>query len=188
MIGTATFAEMLGQNIQYFMPWRIVHDYEQGVRFKKGAIVETIKTAGWYWFLPLRDKIEVVPTVWRGVDLPSISVMLEQEGKYEPVTIAGKMGFEIYDAGLLYKTTDSTRESLENITVSTIARTLREYDLPHVYRHTRTLENKITTLVNKEVNGRGIKVTDIALSTLVSAHQYKIFGDDIAKCLETFQS
>jgi len=103
-------------------PWVIVAPWEQGVRVRCGRYTRVLN-AGFYFKIPILDKVYVLPTRRQFVNLPPLDI---EVGK-SPLTLAMIVGFNIEDVEKVLNSVTQPEDAVADMVASFAARYVREH-------------------------------------------------------------
>ncbi len=170
--------DIFGTLIEYIekiVPIRIIHTYEQGVRWSLGRPGPILK-AGIYFFVPGLESIDTLPATLSPAQFEIDFQTLD--GK-ECTTRIG-MEYKIADIVQLYSTVQEG-EIVENLpTLSIIASglatgVLSNHTLEGLWANKEIIEEEMTDECNAEFNKKGIEIIDMRISSLKTTAGYKVF-------------
>lgn len=165
------------ENLARLLPFRIVHDYEQAVRFTLGHAGPTIRgpEKGWCLFIPLIQRIEIVDATWGQVLLDTQS--FETLDKIS-VTVSGAIIYKVVDARsylLSVFDTDATA-TLRAIAKGCISAVLLQKSYESIRANKKNVEDLILEELKNEIQGWGLEVRKIHLHDVIRARSIRIHG------------
>jgi regulator of protease activity HflC (stomatin/prohibitin superfamily) len=164
-------------NLANLLPFRIIHDYEQAVRFTFGHAGPTIQGTkrGWCLFVPLVQRVQIVDVTWGQVLFDSQSV--ETKDKVS-LSVSGAAIYKVRDAQsyLLSVFDTDAAATLRAIAKGCIASVLigRTYDEIHADKE--SIERTIVEKFSQEVEGWGLDIHKVHIHDLTKARNIRLHG------------
>ncbi len=164
-------------NLANLLPFRIVHDYEQAVRFTFGHAGPTIHGVkrGWCLFMPLFQKVQIVDATWGQVLLDSQSI--ETEDKMN-ISVSGAAIYKVSDARsylLSVFDTDATA-TLRAIAKGCMASVLIKRTYKQIHADKEDTEKVIVEKLRQEVEGWGLEIHKVHIHDLAKARNIRLHG------------
>jgi regulator of protease activity HflC (stomatin/prohibitin superfamily) len=171
------FLVTIVENLARLLPFRIVHDYEQAVRFTLGHAGPTIRglERGWCFFVPLIQRVETVDATWGQVLLDTQS--FETMDKVS-LTVSGAIIYRVIDARcylLSVFDTDATA-TLRAIVKGCISAVLSRQSYDNIMAGKKNVENLVLADFRGEIEGWGLEVRRVHLHDLIRARSIRIHG------------
>lgn len=176
MIELGNLVGYVFENLAKLIPGRTVHDQERGVRFTWGHARREQLEPGWWWFLPLRQSIEIYPVKDQVRDVAVQSLTTKDD-----VAVSASMciEYEVFDAVLVYTEVHEFDESLTALAKIYLARAVRTRTYESVRQHQRRTELAIKTALSRDVERWGARIIKVGLESFVRARQVRLMGDAI---------
>ena len=164
-------------NLANLLPFRIIHDYEQAVRFTFGHAGPTIHGVkrGWCLFVPLFQKVQIIDATWGQVLLDSQSV--ETKDKMN-ISVSGAAIYRVKDARsylLSVFDTDATA-TLRAIAKGGIASVIMKKTYNQIHKDKEDTEKAIIEKFRQEVEGWGIEIHKVHIHDLAKARNIRLHG------------
>lgn len=164
-------------NLAKLLPFRIVHDYEQAVRFTFGHAGPTIrgKDRGWCLFFPVVQRVESVDATWGQVLLGSLSI--ETVDKVS-LSVSGAIVYKVHDARdyLLSVFDNDSIATLRAITKGCISQVMITETYGAILADTDRVQNRIAERLRQEVDGWGLTVRQVHLHDLIKTRNIRLHG------------
>lgn len=154
-------------------PFRIVHSYQQGVRFWLGRDVAELQP-GFYMVCPFLGSIEMVDVAQDVINLPVNSVTT-QDGR--SISFSANIVFEIASARKKYVKVQDFATSLDALASGHLAACVRGQLWETLSAEQDSLEAEIKKRLQKAVRKWGVSIVAVHLTDMVEARQYRLFGD-----------
>jgi hypothetical protein len=119
------------QNFLNLLPVRIVHSYEQGVRFSFGEDTALIRNSGIYFYIPLVQSIEIQSVAEDGIILPNQAV--ETKDKVS-VSVSGVVSYKIRNLRLYWTRVKDFNKVLSMNAMAYLSREVRKYSYEEVHQ------------------------------------------------------
>lgn len=155
-------------------PFRIVHSFQQGVRFWLGRDVAELQP-GFYVFCPFLGSIELVDVAQDVINLPVNSVTT-QDGR--SISFSANIVFEIANARKKYVKVQDFGTSLDALASGHLAACVRGQLWETVQEDQDALEEEIKRRLQKAVTKWGVKIVAVHITDMVEARQYRLFTDE----------
>lgn len=164
-------------NLANLLPFRIIHDYEQAVRFTFGHAGPTIHGTkrGWCLFVPLFQRIQIVDATWGQVLFDSQSIETKDK---ENLSVSGAAIYKVSDARsylLSVFDTDATA-TLRAIAKGCIASVLISKSYGEIHADKECTENAVVEKFRQEVDGWGLEIHKVHIHDLTKARNIRIHG------------
>jgi regulator of protease activity HflC (stomatin/prohibitin superfamily) len=164
-------------NLANLLPFRIVHDYEQAVRFTFGHAGPTIHGTkhGWCLFVPLFQRIQIVDATWGQVLFDSQSV--ETKDKVN-LSVSGAAIYKVRDARsylLSVFDTDATA-TLRAIAKGCIASVLIGKTYGEIHADKESTERTVVEKFRDEVDGWGLEIYKVHIHDLIKTRNIRLHG------------
>lgn len=164
-------------NLANLLPFRIVHDYEQAVRFTFGHAGPTIHGTkrGWCLFLPLFQRIQLVDATWGQIRFDTQSV--ETRDKVN-LSVSGAAIYKVRDARsylLSVFDTDATA-TLRAIAKGCISSVLIKKSYEEIHVDKESTEKAIVEKFRQEVESWGLEIHKVHLHDLIKARNIHLHG------------
>jgi regulator of protease activity HflC (stomatin/prohibitin superfamily) len=165
--------EWLVNNVFALFPVKKIHSYERGVRFWWGKDVAELK-AGIYLYVPYFGSIEVVDIQQQTHNLVSQSMTSKD---LLPITFSCNLTYRVKNARKNFTVVHNFDSSLENVVMMVAADEAAKRSWKELVSHREEIEAIILDRINETVKKWGAVVDSFAFTDLVTARQYRIFGD-----------
>ncbi|MFC1636919.1 SPFH domain-containing protein [Planctomycetota bacterium] len=167
----------LMNNLANLLPFRIIHDYEQAVRFTFGHAGPTIHGVkkGWCLFAPLFQRVQIVDATWGQVLFDSQSI--ETKDKMN-ISVSGAAIYKVRDARsylLSVFDTDATA-TLRAIAKGCMASVLIEKAYHQIHADKEKAEKAIVEKFRQEVEGWGLEIHKVHIHDLTKARNIRLHG------------
>lgn len=154
------------------VPARIIESWEQGIRFRRGEPDPDPLGPGIWFFKPFLDRIEVIPTKPRFIDLPTQSVTTQDN---QTVTFSANICYEIENAVLAYTEVHDLEDFMSRASMGHLHGKIHEWSLVDLMAHLKDLEKSLEGTLQTRVRKWGIKVLDVKLTDMVKTRQYRLY-------------
>ena len=168
-----SLVEAILTNLAQLLPWRIVHSYERGVRFRLGRDVEEL-LPGWHWFWPAFESIDIVNVAPETRNLPTQTVM-SKDGK--PVTFSANVCYRITDARQMFVSVQDFDEAMIAYAMCHLASEIGARTLVGLRRDREELEPNLADSLSEKVGAWGAAIEWVGITDLANANAYRVFGD-----------
>jgi regulator of protease activity HflC (stomatin/prohibitin superfamily) len=156
-----------------FWPTRIVHSYQQGVRFRNGQDISLLRT-GFYVFIPVIESIELVVTA-QDVEWTGVQSLMLMDGT--EVTIDGKLLYRVRNARMYFVNVTEFKTSLSGICEIHLARAVRKLaNLAELLEKQEEIETELKGVLSKAAFDWGVDVKDYGFANLTTAKASRMFG------------
>lgn len=164
-------------NLANLLPFRIVHDYEQAVRFSFGHAGRTIRGEkhGWCLFVPLFQRIQIVDATWGQVSFDSQSVETKDAVN---VSVSGAAIYRVLDARnylLSVFDTDATA-TLRAIAKGCMGSVLITKTYSEAHTDKENIEKEIAQKFRQEVKGWGLEIDKVHIHDFTRARNIRLHG------------
>lgn len=168
---------LLGDNLAKLVPVKIVRSYQQGVKFDNGCDVGLLG-AGWHWYVPFRQSIEVVDVAEDIIDceVQSLTTKPDEHGNAEEVTLSFAITVKIADARKLFVGLQDWAVNIERAARRYIHRRVRAWTYRELIDNQTALEAGLKDTLRGRFDKWGIDITDCGLTDLTSARNYRLYG------------
>jgi len=141
---------------------RVINQYERGVKFRLGRYVGTLGP-GLKWIIPFIERIKKVDIRVVTVDIPSQEVMSKDN---VPVKINGVVFFKVLQADKAILEVEHYKYAVSQLAQSALRDMCGKAQLDEVLAKRDEIGEKIQTVVDKETDPWGIKVTDVKIKDI----------------------
>ena len=179
-----SFGELLaaiGEWVWELWPFRIVNQWQQGIRITGGHIRRTLEynnglfKTGIHWFIPLIGDLERLDVKTRVNELAHQTFTL-RDGK--AVTIAATARWRIRDLAALFDKVDDPENSvLEAIRATIGAEAVKRETAQGMIDE--EFREDIAKAARKEMHGWGVDLVGVGITTVVEAQTLRLIVDDI---------
>ena len=167
----------LMNNLANLLPFRIIHDYEQAVRFTFGHAGPTIHGTkqGWCLFMPLFQRVQIVDATWGQVLFDSQSV--ETKDKVN-LSVSGAAIYIVKDARdyLLSVFDTDAAATLRAIAKGCIASVLIVKTYGEIHADKESMERTAAEKFRQEVDGWGLEIHKVHIHDLTKARNIRLHG------------
>ena len=164
-------------NLVNLLPFRIIHDYEQAVRFTFGHAGPTIrgKERGWCLFVPLFQRVIIVDATWGQVLLDAQTIQTQDK---IPLSVSGATIYRISDArSYLLSVFDTDAAAvLRAVAKGVIASVLMAKAYNDIYRDKEGIQEEIVDRFRKEIDGWGVEISKVHLHDLIQTRNIRLHG------------
>lgn len=168
---------IISENLSKLIPVKIVRSYQQGVKFSDGVDVALL-SAGWHWYWPFKQAIEVVDVAEDVIDcqVQSLTTKLDEGGRAEEVTLSFVITFKVADARKLFVGLQDYAVNIERAARRYIHRRVRAWTYRELIDKQTDLESGLKDTLTKRFEKWGVEITDVGLTDLTSARNYRVYG------------
>jgi regulator of protease activity HflC (stomatin/prohibitin superfamily) len=186
------------ENFARLVPVRIVHSYEQGIRFRLGKDISQLDQ-GMYFFWPFFESIEIESVANRFKETPLQDLVTKDNIL---VTVAGSFGYSIQSFRKYWIKLQDHENSIENLGQRAIAWAIPRYSFESILDDLRENSNgdgerkedgfnyDIQRRLKHELNPYGIKVDSFGLTTFTRPKPLRLIvagGGDRDKIIRSSQ-
>lgn len=165
--------EAILSNLATLLPWRIVHTYERGVKFRRGRVQMRALDPGWHWFWPMLESIDVVNVALETRNLPTQSV-LTKDGK--SITFSCNVCYRITDACRMFVAIQDFDSAVEAFAMVHLAGAIGTRTMAALKKDREALELELCEGLTAKVADWGAEIEWVGLTDLVDARSYRLFG------------
>lgn len=180
-----SFGELLaavGEWIWELWPFRIVTQWQQGIRTTGGHIRRTLEYdnglfgTGVHWFVPLIGDLERLDVKTRVNELANQTFTLRGGAS---VTIAATARWRIRDLAALFDKVDDPENSVLEAIRSTIgAEAVKREKAEELV--SEEFRDDVAKAARREMHGWGVDLVGVGITTLVEAQTLRLIVDEIA--------
>jgi len=154
--------------IVHIVPLTIILQFNNGVKYRFGKYVKTLKP-GIYFKFPYLERILQEQAVDTTILLPAISV--------NNYVARGSIGYKITDMGKYYNKVYNTKSALSDLgcVILRLACMVNERDV--IVQE--DFGDYLRQLLQKEVRNYGIKINFFELAEFTDSRSYKLFNENI---------
>ena len=164
-------------NLVNLLPFRIIHDYEQAVRFSFGHAGRTIRgvQSGWCLFVPLFQRVTIVDATWGQVLFDTQTIQTLDK---VPLSVSGAMIYRVSDArSYLLSVFDTDAAAvLRAVAKGVICSVLITYTYEAIYKDKEAIEETILQRFREVIDGWGIEIRTIYLHDLIQTRNIRLHG------------
>ena len=164
-------------NLANLLPFRIIHDYEQAVRFTFGHAGPTIRgfEHGWCLFVPLFQRIIIVDATWGQVLFDTQTIQTRDKIS---LSVSGATIYRISDArNYLLSVFDTDAAAvLRAVAKGAMASVLITHTYEEVYRDKEAVQEQIMQRFCQEIDGWGVEVSKVYLHDLIQTRNIRLHG------------
>ena len=141
---------------------RIINQYEKGAKFRLGKYVGTL-SPGLKWVIPGIEWIKKVDMRVIAEDIPSQEVMTKDN---VPIRVNGVVFFKVVEAEKAVLEVSNYRYAVAQLAQSSLRDMVGKADLDTILSKREEIGNKIRSIVDKETDPWGIKITDVKIKDI----------------------
>jgi regulator of protease activity HflC (stomatin/prohibitin superfamily) len=171
------FFTALLNNLKSLLPFRIIHDYEQAVRFSFGHAGPTIHgtKCGWCLFVPLVQTIQIVDATWGQVSFDTQSIETNDNIQ---LSVSGATVYKVSDARsyLLSVFDTDAAATLRAIGKGCISSVLLEKTYNEVCANKESTEGEIAERLRRELDRWGLNIHKVHLHDIVRTKNIRLHG------------
>ncbi|MEN8127831.1 MAG: SPFH domain-containing protein, partial [Planctomycetota bacterium] len=164
-------------NLVNLLPFRIIHDYEQAVRFTFGHAGPTIRgeERGWCLFVPLFQRVIIVDATWGQVLFDTQTIQTRDK---VPLSVSGAAIYRVSDArSYLLSVFDTDAAAvLRAAAKGVIASILIAQTYEEIYHDKEAIEKQIVERFRQEITGWGIEIGKVHLHDLIRTRNICLHG------------
>lgn len=172
------FFEFLGRIWANVVCCRIIENWQQGVRFRRGKPEPKPLPAGIWFHWPTIDRIEPVPCKERFIDLP-VQSATTKDGRN--VTFSVNVGYSIFNGVLACTEVHDLEDAMSRIAMGHLHRRIHEWDLAQLMEQLAKLEQSLEGTLTTRVKRWGCQVDDVGITDMVEtgllAGQLRLYKD-----------
>jgi regulator of protease activity HflC (stomatin/prohibitin superfamily) len=166
-----TFIDWLLSIWKEIVPVAVVESWERGCRFRRGVPEPTELGPGIWFFVPFFDRIEIIPTKARFIDLPVQSIATADGVE---IALSANIGYEITDAVKAYTEVHDYEESLARLAAGHLHRRIHEQTHAELVANLGKLEKSLEGTLTTRAKKWGIVIQDVGVTDLVKARAYRL--------------
>jgi regulator of protease activity HflC (stomatin/prohibitin superfamily) len=167
------FLAYLFGKLYLLWPLRIVHSYQQGVRFWLGRDVAELGP-GLYIFPPFLGSIELVDVAEDVITLP-VNSIATLDGR--SISFSANIVFRIRSARKKYTKVQDFSTSLDALASGHLSACVRAQTWEAIHDNQDALEAEMRRVLNRTVRKWGVRIVAVHVTDMVEAKQYRLFGD-----------
>jgi len=187
MFGGGTLVEWVGENLKALAPFRVIRDYQQGAKFTlghAGGAAHWIRwrtkgdesqalplVAGWHWFVPVFQDIEVVDVTPDAIDLKVQNVTTTDD---IAVALSFNVEYVIADAVQFYLGIQDLEINFEAVARMVVSRRVRGKTWAEVYEGQKELEDEVKATLKRRAERYGVKVLDLGITDLGRTRVFRL--------------
>jgi regulator of protease activity HflC (stomatin/prohibitin superfamily) len=160
VVGAETFLQAVVANIASLFPVRIIHSYEQGVKFSRG-IDRKLLQPGFHFFIPGYQSIHAESVVPQTINLPTQSFITRDN--YD-VSVSSNLEYQVVDVRKMWTGVQNLSTSINNTGMGYLSRYGRDNTFSELCKDTSELENKITEALNTKLEPWGTKINEFYIT------------------------
>jgi len=160
-------------NLMELMPFRIVFNYEKGVRWTLGQKPVALEP-GFHWCWWLYHSIEKLTVVEEMIDLPTQTVVTK-DGK--TVVFSVNIGRVIIDPVAHFCSVSDFDESTIALAMTHLHQRIRERDYDDLLAKLPDLERSLRGTLSTRFAKWGAEVTTVGFTDFTQASQFRLFQD-----------
>lgn len=168
-----TWIAYIFDKLYLLWPLRIVHSYQQGVRFWLGKDVQELGP-GCYFFPPFFGSIEIVDVAEDVITLP-VNSITTLDGR--SISFSANIVFRIRSARKKYTKVQDFETSLDALASGHLAACARGQTWTDIHASQDELEQEVRAKLNRTVRKWGVRIIAVHLTDMVEARSYRLFGD-----------
>lgn len=155
-----------------FWPVRIVHSYQQGVRFHNGEDKALLKT-GIHFFWPATGSIEIECVV---EDVANLTPQTLTTADEVTITIDGSVAYKIVNIRKWFTQVTDFHQSLNGKCERHLARVVRNEKFKDLVSSQDLIEENLRKEISAAVENWGVKILDVGLTSFSKTPAYRIYG------------
>lgn len=167
----------LMNNLANLLPFRIIHDYEQAVRFTFGHAGPTIRgpQRGWCLFVPLFQRVIIVDATWGQVLFDTQTIQTRDKVS---LSVSGATIYRVSDArSYLLSVFDTDAAAvLRAVAKGAIASVLIENTYETIYQDKEAIQDQILQRFRQEIDGWGVEISKVYLHDLIQTRNIRLHG------------
>lgn len=164
-------------NLANLLPFRIIHDYEQAVRFTFGHAGPTIRglQRGWCMFVPLFQRVIIVDATWGQVLFDTQTIQTLDKVS---LSVSGATIYRISDArSYLLSVFDTDAAAvLRAVGKGVIASVLIEHTYETIYNKKKDVQDEILKRYRQEIDGWGVEISKVYMHDLIQTRNIRLHG------------
>ncbi len=141
---------------------RIIKQYEQGVKFRLGKYVGIINP-GLRWIIPIIETIKKIDLRIITIDVPSQEIMSADN---VPVRINGVVFFKVVDPTKAVLAVEKYQYAITQLSQAALRDVCGKAELDSILTKREDMGNEIQTIVDKETDPWGIKITNVKIKDI----------------------
>jgi regulator of protease activity HflC (stomatin/prohibitin superfamily) len=146
----------------FFSGIRIINQYERAVKFRLGKFVEVLQP-GFRWIIPILERTEKVDIRVITLDIPSQEVMTQDN---VPIKVNGVVFFRVIDTSKAVLEVEQYKFAISQLSQSSLRDMIGKADLDTVLAKREEIGSKIKSIVDKETDPWGLRVTDVKIKDI----------------------
>ncbi len=167
------FLKEILQRLTCFIPRPLqLTEYEAGVRVSFGKWNKVI-TKGWFWYIPLFQRIIYMEVQTQVVDLRGQSV---QSKDGSSVVVSGAIQYSISDIYKAIFNVQDVDKSLETLALGIILEYMKNKNLEECHDIT-SLKNEIREGIHEAAFGWGLKIEEVYITDLDRTFNLRLIGE-----------
>jgi regulator of protease activity HflC (stomatin/prohibitin superfamily) len=170
-----TIVEAIANNVAILLPFRIVHSYERGVKFRWGKDIATLEP-GCHFFIPGVESIEPINVVPETRNLPT-QTAYTKDGK--AITFSGNVCYRVNDPRKMYTSIQDFDQSMTAFAMVHLAEHIAKRSLAVLRKDRLELESEIADTLSEKVAEWGAQIEWFGLTDIVESRAYRLFGDPL---------
>jgi regulator of protease activity HflC (stomatin/prohibitin superfamily) len=146
----------------FFSGIRIVNQYERAIKFRLGKFVGVLQP-GFRWIIPIIERTKKVDIRVITVDIPSQEVMTQDN---VPIKVNGVVFFRVMDPAKAILEVEQYQYAISQLSQSSLRDMVGKAELDVVLAKREEIGSKIKSVVDKETDPWGLRVTDVKIKDI----------------------
>ena len=156
---------------EQLIPFIIIMDYQEGVRFRLGKFRETLK-AGFFWKIPFADTVIIANVAWEMLPLQPQS-LTTKDGK--SIVVTGLVKFKICDIKKHTINVAHSEAAIGDVTMGIISDEIMDRNWVEVKAGKR--DNRILIKAKNEALEWGIEIQSVTLIDMAEITSIRLVGN-----------
>lgn len=166
-----TWVQALLEWLRTFWPFVIVMEWERGVRYWRGQVIQGDLPPNWYWCVPFFMHVETVPVTPDILKLWSLNVSTKDS---VGLRIRANVRYEIFNAVAAWNNVQDYKDNLGDEARTHLARVVRERDYKDLLADQTTVEREAKNAMNAVVKEWGIKVIRCSITDFIKTKDLSV--------------
>jgi len=167
----------IAEHFAKLLPFRIIHDYEQALRYTFGHAGQTMRgpEKGYCFFIPLIQRVDIVDATWGQVRLDTLSVQAKNKTK---LSISGAVIYRVKDARdyLLRVSDGDSAATLRAVAKGCVASVVMGNGYTSIHKDKEHIETSVARIIQEEVDEWGMEIRDVYLHDVVESRNIHLHG------------
>lgn len=168
------------QQINNLLPFCVIFEYEEGVRFRFGRAVKTLNSSnglfrsGFHFKIPYGDEIMTGVCVETTLTLPAQS-LTTLDG--EPITVKGMVKYRIDDMKAHFTAVTDATDALSDISCGVVKKIIADKSWKDC--QVNEIDNDITKKIRSQVKKYGIEIIQFTFTDIAKGKALRLFNENI---------